>query len=54
LGLGAAFVLVVHGWWLPRQGINPWTGERRERYYQLRGWKVKPRPEPGAAADVTT
>ena len=43
LGLGAVFVLVVHGWWLPRHGINPWTGEPRERYYQLRGWTMKPR-----------
>jgi hypothetical protein len=51
LGLGATFVLVVHGWWLPRHGINPWTGEPRDRYYQLRGWKVRPRAEPIAAAD---
>lgn len=39
LGLGAAFVLVIHAWWLPRNGIHPLTGEPRERYYQLRGWK---------------
>ncbi len=50
LGLGSAFVPVVHGWWLPRNGINPWTGEPRERYYQLRGWKVKARAEPDASS----
>ncbi len=42
--LGAMFiaVLVVHVWWLPRQGINGWTGEPRERYYRLRGWTWPP------------
>jgi hypothetical protein len=34
-------VLVIHGWWLPRQGINGWTGEPRDKYYELRGWKQK-------------
>jgi hypothetical protein len=37
-------VVVIHLWWLPRQGINGWTGEPKERYYALRGWKL-----PGAA-----
>jgi hypothetical protein len=32
-------VLVIHAWWLPRQGINGWTGEPKEKYYALRGWK---------------
>jgi hypothetical protein len=38
--LGALFVgvLVIHAWWLPRKGINGWTGEPRDRYYRLRGW----------------
>ena len=31
--------IVIHAWWLPRQGINGWTGEPREKYYALRGWK---------------
>ncbi|HVR95370.1 MAG TPA: hypothetical protein VMW27_02065 [Thermoanaerobaculia bacterium] len=32
--IGAA---VVHLWWLPRNGVNGWTGEPKERYYQLIG-----------------
>ena len=42
-GLGSLFVLYIHAWWLPRHGINGWTGEPKEKYYELRGWK-----EPGA------
>ena len=38
LGLMALAVLVIHAWWLPRQGVNGWTGEPKERYYALRGW----------------
>ena len=34
LGLGAAY---VHVWWLPSHGINGWTGEPKERYYELLG-----------------
>jgi hypothetical protein len=34
-------VVWVHAWWLPRHGINGWTGEPRDRYYALRGWKQK-------------
>jgi hypothetical protein len=30
--------VVVHLWWLPKHGINGWTGEPKEKYYQLRGW----------------
>jgi len=33
--------LVIHLWWLPKHGINGWTGEPREKYYALRGWKKK-------------
>jgi hypothetical protein len=33
-------VVVIHGWWLPKQGINGLTAEPREKYYALRGWKV--------------
>jgi hypothetical protein len=34
-------VLFIHGWWLPKKhGINGWTGEPREKYYELRGWKL--------------
>lgn len=31
-------LLVIHGWWLPKNGINGWTGEPKEKYYRLRGW----------------
>lgn len=34
LGLGAAY---IHIWWLPRPGINGWTGEPKEKYYELLG-----------------
>jgi hypothetical protein len=30
-------VAVIHAWWLPRHGVNGWTGEPRERYYELLG-----------------
>jgi hypothetical protein len=42
LGVMAAMVILIHAWWLPRQGINGWTGEPREKYYALRGWKWPP------------
>ena len=40
LGLGAVY---VHAWWLPRHGINGWTGEPKEKYYALLG--VRPREQ---------
>jgi hypothetical protein len=42
LGLVSVVVTVIHAWWLPRQGINGWTAEPREKYYALRGWKWPP------------
>lgn len=37
--IGAAIpVSYIHGVWLPRHGVNGWTGEPREKYYALRGW----------------
>ncbi len=43
LGSLALLALIVHGWWLPRRhGINGWTGEPKEKYYALRGWKYPP------------
>lgn len=42
LGLLGVLVIVVHGWWLPRNGINGWTGEPKEKYYAMRGWKYPP------------
>jgi hypothetical protein len=31
-------LVYIHGIWLPRHGVNGWTGEPREKYYELRGW----------------
>lgn len=33
--LGTAF----HIWWCRKHGINAWTVEPRDKYYELRGWK---------------
>jgi hypothetical protein len=30
---------VIHMWWLPKHGINGWTGEPKDKYYELRGWR---------------
>jgi hypothetical protein len=35
-----AVVAVIHGWWLPKHGIHPLTGEPKAKYYALRGWKA--------------
>ncbi len=32
-------VVYIHGFWLPRKGINGLTGEPKSKYYKLRGWK---------------
>ena len=37
LGVIAVGVLVIHAWWLPRQGVNGWTAEPRDRFYALVG-----------------
>jgi hypothetical protein len=43
LGALALLAVIVHGFWLPwRHGINGWTGEPKEKYYALRGWKYPP------------
>ena len=39
LGALLAGVVVIHGFWLPSKGINGLTGEPRDKYYALRGWK---------------
>ena len=39
LGCMGVLFAVVHGWWLPKQGIHGLSGEPKERYYRLRGWK---------------
>jgi hypothetical protein len=42
---GLAFIplVYVHGYWLPKQGINGWTVELRDKYYALR--RIQP-PDP--------
>jgi hypothetical protein len=42
-GIAAIPLIYVHAFWLPRHGVNGWTGEPRDKYYALRGW---PPPEP--------
>ena len=37
--LVAVLVVVVHGWWLPKHGVDGWTGEPRDRYLELVGAK---------------
>ena len=34
-------VLYIHLIWLPKKGINGWTGEPKEKYYELRRWNKK-------------
>ena len=43
--MGAILValLVVHGWWLPRKGVNGWTAEPRDRYYEVLGLDARGR-----------
>ena len=51
LGVMLGAVVVVHGWMLPRKGVNGWTMEPRERYYQIMGLDSLGRPverTPGA------
>jgi len=35
----AGAAAVVHLWWLPKHGVNGWTGEPKARYYELIGHK---------------
>ncbi len=39
LGTMLSIVLGIHLWWLPKHGVNGWTAEPKEKYYELRGWK---------------
>ena len=41
LALLFAFVGFVHIWWLPKNGINGWTAEPKDKYYAFRGWKLQ-------------
>jgi hypothetical protein len=38
LGLSLLPVIYVHGFLLPKKGINGWTGEPKAKYYEFRGW----------------
>jgi hypothetical protein len=50
LGAIAAGVFIVHGWWLPRNGVNGWTAEPRDRYFALIGISTaKPVDRPASA-----
>jgi len=42
--LGGLLVVAayVHLVWLPRHGVNGWTGEPRHRYYELIGYEPPP------------
>lgn len=39
LGIMLLAVLYIHIIWLPSKGINGWTGEPKDKYYELRKWK---------------
>ena len=41
----------IHVWWLPSRGVNGWTGEPKQRYYELRGWTLPSEEPDGAAVD---
>lgn len=43
LSLPIAGAVYVHLHWLPKRGVNGWTGEPRERYYELVGYSPKPK-----------
>lgn len=35
LGLITLWAVYIHAYWLPKNGVSGWTGEPRERYYDL-------------------
>ena len=37
LGVMLGAILVVHGWLLPKKGVNGWTMEPRDQYYRMMG-----------------
>lgn len=37
-GLFLVPIIYIHARWLPKKGINGWTGEPKSKYYELRGW----------------
>lgn len=43
VGLG---IVTVHGWWLPKNGVNGLTAEPRDQYYELIGLDPSGKPRP--------
>jgi hypothetical protein len=39
--VGIAMFAYVHGYWLPKHGVNGWTGEPKATYYALIGHERK-------------
>ena len=39
LSLPLLAALYIHTWWLPKNGVHGWTGEPKDRYYELIGHK---------------
>ncbi|TAE29095.1 MAG: hypothetical protein EAZ92_07150 [Candidatus Kapaibacterium sp.] len=37
--VGSLMFALVHGYWLPKNGVNGLTGEPKEKYYELIGHK---------------
>ena len=37
LALPLMAAVMIHAWWLPKNGVHGWTGEPKERYYELIG-----------------
>ena len=33
--------VLIHAWWLPKNGVNGWTGEPKQTYYELIGHEPK-------------
>ena len=44
LGVMLGAIVVVHGWVLPKKGVNGWTMEPRERYHRIMGLDAVGRP----------
>lgn len=42
LAIPLAGALAVHCWWLPKHGINGWTGEPKDTYLELVGARKTP------------
>jgi hypothetical protein len=44
LGIALSGAAYIHLVWLPRNGIDGWTGEPRQRYHELIGYEAPPGP----------